>query len=91
MSGIRALTHFAPGSYAAFGKLASISDAPPIVLKALEMIRILVVGHEAVARTARAIRHLVSQSGDEPTAVLLTQRMALHEQSSWILRSLIAN
>jgi starvation-inducible DNA-binding protein len=91
MSGIRALAHFAPGSLAAFGKLASISDAPPIVLKALEMIRILVVGHEAVARTARAIRPLVSQSGDEPTADLLTQRMAIHEQTSWMLRSLLAD
>ena len=52
---IRALGHPAPGSYGQFGKLATVPDAPATPPKALEMVRILVQGHEAVARTAREL------------------------------------
>ncbi len=86
---IRSLGHAAPGSYAAFGKLASVPDAPGAPPKALEMVRILVQGHEAVARTARAIFPLADKAGDEPTADLLTQRLTVHEQTAWMLRSLL--
>ena len=86
---IRSLGHAAPGSYGQFGKLASVADAPARPPKALEMVRILVDGHEAVARTARAIFPLVDKAGDEPTADLLTQRLTVHEQTAWMLRSLL--
>ena len=86
---IRSLGFPAPGSYAQFGALASINDAPAVPPKALEMVRILVEGHEAVARTARAIFPLADKAGDEPTADLLTQRLTVHEQTAWMLRSLL--
>ena len=86
---IRSLGFPAPGSYAQFGALASIKDAPAVPPKALEMVRILVEGHEAVARTARAIFPLADKAGDEPTADLLTQRLTVHEQAAWMLRSLL--
>ena len=86
---IRSLGHAAPGSYAQFGSLASVPDAPATPPKALEMVRILVQGHEAVARTARGIFPLAQAAGDEPTADLLTQRLAVHEQTAWMLRSLL--
>ena len=86
---IRSLGHAAPGSYAQFGALASIKDAPSRPPKALEMVRILVQGHEAVARTARGIFPLADKAGDEPTADLLTQRLTVHEQTAWMLRSLL--
>ena len=86
---IRSLGHAAPGSYAQFGKLRSIPDAPATPPKALEMVRILVEGHEAVARTARSIFPLADKAGDEPTADLLTQRLTVHEQTAWMLRSLL--
>jgi starvation-inducible DNA-binding protein len=86
---IRSLGHAAPGSYAAFGRLASIPDAPTTPPKALDMVRILVEGHEAVARTARTIFPLADKAGDEPTADLLTQRLTVHEQTAWMLRSLL--
>lgn len=86
---IRSLGHVAPGSYAQFGKLASLKDAPAHPPKALEMVRILVEGHEGVARTARDLFPLADKAGDEPTADLLTQRLALHEQTAWMLRSLL--
>ncbi len=86
---IRSLGHPAPGSYAQFGKLASVPDAPATPPKALEMVRILVQGHEAVARTARGLFPIADKAGDEPTADLLTQRLTVHEQTAWMLRSLL--
>ncbi len=86
---IRSLGHAAPGSYAQFSALASIKDAPAAPPKALEMVRILVEGHEAVARTARGIFARADKAGDEPTADLLTQRLTVHEQTAWMLRSLL--
>ena len=86
---IRSLGHTAPGSYAQFGKLSSLPDAPGAPPKALEMVRVLVAGHEAVARTARKLFPLADKAGDEPTADLLTQRLTVHEQTAWMLRSLL--
>ena len=86
---IRALGHPAPGSYAQFGKLSSLKDAPPDPPQALEMVRILMQGHEAVARTARSVFALAEKAGDQPTADLLTQRMDIHEKAAWMLRSLL--
>ena len=86
---IRSLGFPAPGSYAQFSKLASLPDAPSTPPKALEMVRILVQGHEAVARTARELFPLADKVSDEPTADLLTQRLTVHEQTAWMLRSLL--
>ena len=86
---IRSLGHVAPGSYADFGRLASVPDAPSEPPRALEMVRILVQGHEAVARTARELFPICDDASDEPTADLLTQRMTVHEQTAWMLRSLL--
>ena len=86
---IRSLGHHAPGSYAEFGKLTSLADVPTTPPAAREMVRILVEGHEAVARTARELFPLADKASDEPTADLLTQRLTVHEQTAWMLRSLL--
>ena len=86
---IRSLGHAAPGSYAQFGQLTSLPDAPATPPKALEMIAILAQGHEAVARTARSLYPAVEQAHDEPTADLLTQRIGVHEQAAWMLRAML--
>lgn len=86
---IRSLGHFAPGSYAQFGKLASLPDVPAQPPKATDMIRVLVEGNEAVARTARELFPLADKANDEPTADLLTQRLTVHEQNAWMLRALL--
>ena len=79
----------APGSYAQFGALSALPDVPATPPKALEMVGILVQGHQAVARTARAVFPLAAEADDEPTADLLTQRLDIHEQTAWMLRSLL--
>ena len=86
---IRALGHFAPGSYQQLSKLTSLPDVAATPPKATGMIEILVKGHEAVARTARATFALASEADDQPTADLLTQRLDIHEKTSWMLRSLL--
>lgn len=88
---IRALGHFAPGSYREFEKLSSIADAPSVPPKAEEMIQILVNGHEAVARTARDAFNIVDAANDQPSADILTQRLDIHEKTAWMLRSLLAS
>ena len=86
---IRTLGCPAPGSYAQFAALATVPDVPTQPPKALEMVRLLVQGHETVARTARSLFELVGQAGDEVTADLLTQRLAIHGQTAWMLRALL--
>ncbi|MCA8958656.1 MAG: DNA starvation/stationary phase protection protein, partial [Planctomycetes bacterium] len=86
---IRALGFPAPGSYAAFAKLASISEAEGVPA-AEEMVRQLVAGQEAVVRTARTVFPIAEEAGDQVTLDLLTQRMQIHEKNAWMLRSLIA-
>ena len=86
---IRALGVKAPGSYTAFGELTGIEEATGDE-SAEEMIRQLVIGQEAVARTAREAIKAAEAASDEPTADLLTQRMQIHEKNAWMLRSMLA-
>jgi starvation-inducible DNA-binding protein len=85
---IRALGYPAPGSYSAYAKLSSIPETTEVP-KAMEMIKLLVEGQEAVCRTARSIFAATDKANDEPTADLLTQRLQLHEKTAWMLRSLL--
>lgn len=85
---IRSLGVRAPGSYGEFAKLTSIEEGSGEE-SAEEMTRQLVLGHEAVARTARETFGAADEAGDEPTADLLTQRMQIHEKTAWMLRSML--
>ncbi len=85
---IRALGFPAPGTYRQFASLSSIKEEDGIP-KAPDMIRLLVEGHEAVARTARASFTIAADANDQPTCDLLTQRMQIHEKTAWMLRSLL--
>jgi starvation-inducible DNA-binding protein len=85
---IRALGHYAPGTYAQYAELSSISE-PSSVPGAEEMIQLLVKGNEAVAKTARAAFKKADGVDDQPTADLLTQRLDIHEKNAWMLRSLL--
>ncbi len=86
---IRSLGEFAPGSYAQFAELSSIAEADGVPT-ANEMLADLVAGHEAVARTARAVFGVAERASDQPTADLITQRLQVHEKTAWMLRSMLA-
>jgi starvation-inducible DNA-binding protein len=87
---IRALGFKAPGSGAQFARLSSItedeSDASP---DWREMVTQLVVGNEAVCKTARKVLKTAQEGGDDPTVDLMTQRLQVHEKYAWMLRSLL--
>jgi starvation-inducible DNA-binding protein len=85
---IRALGFPAPGTYSEFGKLSSIEETPGAP-EAMDMVRLLVKGHEAVARTARSVFPTADSAGDESTTDLLTQRLQVHEKTAWMLRSIL--
>jgi starvation-inducible DNA-binding protein len=85
---IRSLGFPAPGTYAEFARLTSIEESEGVP-EAMAMVRLLVEGHEAVARTARAAFPAAEKGGDESTADLLTQRLQVHEKTAWMLRSLL--
>jgi starvation-inducible DNA-binding protein len=88
---IRALGFNAPGSYAEFIRLSSISEEPGLEQAPdwREMVRQLVVGNEAVCRTARKVLSTGEKGGDDPTVDLMTQRLQVHEKNAWMLRSLL--
>jgi starvation-inducible DNA-binding protein len=85
---IRSLGHRAPGTYAEFSKLTVIKEDPSSP-SAEEMVKQLVMGHEAVAKTCRSIFPAAEKGNDEATLDLLTQRITLHEKTAWMLRSLL--
>ncbi|MGQ9369788.1 Dps family protein [Azospirillum sp. ST 5-10] len=86
---IRALGFPAPGSFSQYTELSTIREETAVP-QAEDMIRQLVEGHEAVARTARKVFPTAETANDQPTADLLTQRLQIHEKTAWMLRSLLA-
>ena len=87
---IRALGFKAPGSYAQFARLASIKeDESEAMPEWRDMVAQLVLGNEAVCRTARKALKIADAAGDDPTVDLLTQRLQIHEKYAWMLRSLL--
>ena len=85
---IRSLGYPAPGTNSQLGELTTVEEVGGVP-EALEMVRILVKGHEAVARTARGVFPAAEKASDESTADLLTQRLQVHEKTAWMLRSLL--
>lgn len=85
---IRALGHYAPGSYKQYVKLAAVKETDGVP-RAEQMVRQLIEGQETVARTARSVLPLAEKANDQPTLDLLTQRLNIHEKNAWMLRSLL--
>ena len=76
----------APGTYKRFSELSAIKEDDGVP-KAHDMIRLLVQGHETMARTAREVFRAAEGTSDQPTCDLLTHWMQVHETTAWMLRS----
>ena len=85
---IRALGFFAPGTYKDFSGLSSIKDDESVP-NSQEMIKNLVRGHEAVAKTLRESFSAAEEANDQGTLDVYTQRLSIHEKTAWMLRSLL--
>ena len=85
---IRALGHYAPGTYKRYAELSSIQEEPSVP-DPREMIRQLVEGQEILVRTLRASVRIADEIDDYPTADMLTTRMEIHEKNAWMLRAFL--
>lgn len=83
---IRTLGYPAPGSYSDYSRLSSIEETSGVP-EAQEMVRLMVEANEAVVRTAREVFPTAEKANDESTVDMLTERMAVHEKTAWMLRS----
>ena len=83
---IRTLDVAAPGTYKDFSRLSSIHEVDGVP-NDTEMIRVLTVGHETIIKTAREVLKLANASDDESTVSLVSDRMRVHEKTSWMLRA----
>lgn len=86
---IRALGFYAPGSNKKLAKLSSIAESEEH-FSAQMMIKQLLEGHEAVAKTIRGVFPVAEAGSDEATLDLLTQRLQVHEKTAWMLRALLS-
>ena len=87
---IRSLGYPAPGTFKEFLKLSSIQEVEG-TLSADKMIRELIAGQEAVARSCRAALAVADKVDDQPSVDIMVQRLQIHEKNAWMLRSLIEN
>ena len=87
---IRALGFPAPGTYRQFAQLATFGEVEGVP-SADDMLRHLVRAQEATARSARALLPIAEKADDQPTADIATQRLAVHEKTAWMLRSILAH
>ena len=83
---IRTLDVAAPGTYKEFARLSSIKEVEGVP-SASEMVDLLTQGHEQVVKTSREVLKLAQEADDESTAALVSDRMRIHEKTSWMLRA----
>ena len=83
---IRTLDFAAPGTYKEFSRLSSIKEVEGVP-SSEEMVNLLTKGHEQVVKTAREVLKLAQSADDESTAALVSDRMRIHEKTSWMLRA----
>jgi starvation-inducible DNA-binding protein len=84
---IRTLGAPAPGTYREFQKLSRIKE-PEGTLSADQMVAELTADHETIARLIREALPTTQDVNDESTDSLLADRLAVHEKTAWMLRSL---
>lgn len=85
---IRSLGHYAPfgNSIATKSTIKGDSGVP----SEDEMLANLAAGNEAVVKAARAALEVAEEAGDQATADLMTQRVAVGEKAAWMLRAHLA-
>ncbi|MBT8226044.1 MAG: DNA starvation/stationary phase protection protein [Dactylosporangium sp.] len=85
---IRALGHFAPGSYAEFVTLSNVPEAAG-KYTAMQMVEALATDNETVVKTSAAVFEVAESAGDQPSCDLAVTRQQVHQKSAWMLRSFL--
>ena len=84
---IRTLDVAAPGTYKEFARLSTIEEVEGVP-SSEEMVDLLTKGHEQVVKTSREVLKLAQSADDESTTALVSDRMRIHEKTSWMLRAI---
>jgi starvation-inducible DNA-binding protein len=83
---IRAIGFRAPASLAQFTRFCTLNEQDQAE-RAEQMVQALIQNHEQVTREGREMMGFLESTGDVVTADLITERMAYHEKTAWMLRS----
>lgn len=83
---IRALGEHAPGSFAAFLKLASIKEENDVP-SAAQMVEQLAKDHSTLLDSLQKLLAVSQKAHDEATASLASDRITIHEKFRWMLQS----
>jgi len=86
---IRAIGFASPGGLHQMLAMTRMKEIPE-VHEADEMIRLLITGNEACAKSLREAVSRAEKCDDVKTADLLTDRIGKHEENIWMLRSLVS-
>lgn len=84
---IRALGAYAPCSFEALKKHASLVSAKSEKTEAMKMVADLAVDHETLSAAIADGIENASEVGDEVTADILISRQTAHDQAAWMLKS----
>ena len=86
---IRAIGFSSPGGLHQMLAMTRMKEVPE-AHEADEMIRLLITGNEACARSLREAVGRAEKCDDVRTADLLTERIGEHEENIWMLRALVS-
>jgi len=86
---IRALGHFTPGTYRDFAKMSSVEEDETLPGSASEMIENLLMDNETLSKEARGVLKIAEAAEDEVTVDMMVDRMSVHDEAAWMLRSSI--
>ena len=83
---IRVMGEDAPGTFSDFLKLSPFKQKSSFK-SANDIVEFLMEGHDVMIGTCKHAIQICEKAGDEATADLLTERIASHGKSSWMLRT----
>lgn len=86
---IRALGHYAPGSYSDFAKLTTVKEQTGHP-KAQDMVRELAEDQDTVVSSMRKVIKTARDADDPATEDLMIARVRTHEKNAWMLRAHLA-
>jgi len=86
---IRALGHFAPGTFKEYQKFSKVQEDETVPNSADDMVRNLLADHETCSIEARSVLEQAKKAGDEVTIDMMVERMSVHDEAAWMLRSII--
>lgn len=86
---IRALGHFTPGTFSAYLENSAIKEDEHLPEDATKMVENLLIDNETASKQARKVLEIAEEAQDEVTVDMMVERMSIHDEAAWMLRSTI--